>query len=195
MKIWLIRHGQTNLNKSRRMQGLTDAPLSETGIAQARYAKEQIGDVTFDAVYASPLQRAIDTAAIVSGWDREKIVQDKRLIEVNFGRYEGRKYYLLGPAMTSYWALPEIFPAPKTVETVKEITGRSRDFLQELEKQGYENVLVAAHGGILRGLNGYLSDRKNGLVWRPKMHNCEVHEYESLNGKHRLIQVYPSMKK
>ena len=50
MKIWLTRHGQTNLNKKRLMQGLTDEPLNETGIAQAKAARERIGDVHFDAV-------------------------------------------------------------------------------------------------------------------------------------------------
>lgn len=87
MKIWLIRHGQTKLNKTKKMQGLTDEPLSDRGRAQARAAREnleKLGGVSFDAVYASPLDRAIETASIVSGWDRKDIVTDQRLIEVNF---------------------------------------------------------------------------------------------------------------
>ncbi len=93
MKIWLTRHGQTNLNKKRLMQGLTDEPLNETGIAQAKAARERIGDVHFDAVYASPLQRAIMTGAIIGGVSPEEVLIDKRLIETDFGRYEQRPFY------------------------------------------------------------------------------------------------------
>ena len=62
MKIWITRHGQTKLNKEHLMQGRTDEPLNETGFSQAKAARKMIGDVTFDAVYASPLRRAVDTA-------------------------------------------------------------------------------------------------------------------------------------
>ena len=54
MKIWITRHGQTALNKQKLMQGLTDEPLNETGIQQAKEARKKIGDIHFDAVYASP---------------------------------------------------------------------------------------------------------------------------------------------
>ena len=91
--------------------------------------------------------------------------------------------------MSLYWALPEIFPAPKTVETVASMVERTREFMLELEQKDYDNVLIAAHGGILRAVNGYLLDKKNGIKWRPKMHNCEARIYESVNGVHKLIEI------
>ena len=190
MKIWLTRHGQTNLNKKRLMQGLTDEPLNETGIAQAKAARERIGDIHFDAVYASPLQRAVMTGAIIGGVSPEEVIIDKRLIEADFGRYEQRQFYLMGPFMTLYWALPEIFPAPATVETVASMVERSSSFLKELEEKDYENVLVACHGGIIRALSGYLEDRKNGIRWRPKPQNCEIRVYESRNGRHTFLKAF-----
>lgn len=190
MKIWLVRHGQTRLNKYKIMQGRVNEPLNERGIEQAKEARERIGDIRFDAVYASPLDRAIVTGSIVSGWDPQDIIKDERLTEVDFKRFEGAKYYALGPRMTLYWALPEIFPAPYGVESLQSIAKRSASFLKELEQHEYDNVLVAAHGGIMRGLNGYLLDRKNGVQWRPHMHNCEVRVYESVGGKHSFIRSY-----
>ncbi len=187
MRIWLTRHGQTNLNKKKLMQGLTDEPLNETGIAQAKAAREKIGSVTFDAVYASPLDRAIHTASIIGGVDRKDVIIDERIIETDFGKYELSKYYLMGPAMTLFWALPEVIPAPKTVETIPSMVKRSSEFLKELEQKGYEDVLVTCHGGIIRALCGYMEDRKTGIKWRPKPHNCEIRVYESLNGKHRYL--------
>ena len=88
MKIWIARHGQTRLNKMRLMQGRTDEPLNETGIAQAKAAREKIGDIKFDAVYSSPLNRAIVTGSIIGNVDRSEIIIDDRLIEADFGKYE-----------------------------------------------------------------------------------------------------------
>ena len=189
MRIWVTRHGQTRLNRAKLMQGLTDEPLNETGIRQATDARNKIGNITFDAVYASPLDRAVKTGAIVGGVDPGDVIIDSRLIEVDFGKYEQKKYFLLGPAMTLYWALPEVFPAPKTVETTASMKARSSEFLRELEQKGYENVLISCHGGIMRALSGYLTDKKNGLLWRPKPHNCEIRVFEAKNGKHRLIRT------
>ena len=190
MEIWITRHGQTNLNKAHLMQGLTDEPLNETGILQAQEARERIGEVRFDAVYASPLQRAVLTASIIGGVGKEAVITDPRIIEADFGKYELHKYYLLGPAMTLYWALPEVFPAPKTVETTASLRRRSASFLRELEKKEYDNVLVACHGGIMRALCGYMADRKSGLMWRPKPHNCEIRVFESAGGKHRTLESF-----
>lgn len=194
MRIWITRHGQTNLNKKRLMQGRTDEPLNGTGLRQAQEARQKIGDIRFDAVYASPLKRAIVTGSIIGGVTQEKIHIDSRIIETDFGRYEKHKYYLLGPGMTLYWALPEVFPAPGTVETISSMVERSSSFLRELEKRGeelgYEDVLVACHGGIMRALCGYLEDRPDGIRWRPKPHNCEIRVYESLGGVHRFLRQY-----
>ena len=189
MRIWVTRHGQTRLNRARLMQGLTDEPLNETGIRQATEARSKIGNIIFDAVYASPLDRAVKTGAIVGGVDPADVITDPRIIEVDFGKYEQKKYYLLGPAMTLYGALPEVFPAPKTVETTASMKARSSEFLRELEQKGYENVLISCHGGIMRAISGYLTDKKNGLMWRPKPHNCEIRVFEAKNGKHKLIRT------
>ena len=192
MKIWITRHGQTDLNKAKLMQGRTDAPLNENGIRQAEAARRSIGDIKFDAVWSSPLIRAVRTASIIGNVPEEEVITDERIIETDFGRYEQKPYHFLGIPMTLYWALPEIFPAPSTVETIRSMTGRSHAFLKELEQMPCENVLVVCHGGIIRALCGYMEDRKTGILWRPKPHNCEIRVYESLDGKHRNVKVFPS---
>ena len=110
MKIWIARHGQTDLNYARRMQGRTDEPLNSTGISQAQAMRSlllaEYGGLRFDAVFSSPLKRAVETASIIGGIPAEEVRIDSRLIETDFGIYEKRKYYLMGPAMTLYWALP-----------------------------------------------------------------------------------------
>ena len=194
MKIWIARHGQTDLNHEKRMQGLTDCPLNETGIRQARQSRENIGDVHFDAVYASPLKRAQLTASIIGDVDPSQIITDRRLIETDFGKYEKCKYYLMGPAMTLYWMFPKLFPVPATVESLDSMKARASSFLSELETKEYENVLVACHGGIMRALCGYLDEAPDGLHWE-RMKNCEIRVYEYRDGKHTFLTSYSLSRK
>lgn len=190
MKIWVTRHGQTELNRKKLMQGRTDEPINEKGIEQAKTAYNLISDVKFDAVYASPLDRAIETASIIGGVSRENIIVDERIIETDFGKYELAPYAKQGFKMTAYWVFPELFKNPEGVESIESMVSRSHAFLKELEAKDYENVLVVCHGGIIRALCGYLEDKKKKIKWRPKPHNCEIRVYESVNGKHKFITSY-----
>lgn len=178
MKIYVTRHGQTDWNRNELMQGRTDIPLNETGIQQAKEASKKLEGIEFDAVYASPLGRAITTASVLSGWNKEDIIIDERIIEFDFGKYEGVEYGKLGTHMSLYWLIPEIVPAPRGVETLKEAIARTTSFLEDLKQKDYEKVLVVCHGGIIRPICGYLEHRVSGVKWRPKPTNCEIREYE-----------------
>ena len=194
MKIWITRHGQTKLNKEHLMQGRTDEPLNETGFSQAKAARKLIGDVTFDAVYASPLRRAVDTAVIIGNVPEKDVIIDPRLIEVDFGKYELRPYLHLGLPMFLFWAMPGIFPAPKTVEPISSLVSRTHACLDDIVKEGQahhcENILIACHGGTMRALSGYMLDKKSGYMWRPRAHNCEIRVFDADPGQHRLLQDY-----
>lgn len=168
------------------MQGHTDEPLNETGVEQAHAMREMIGDIHFDAVYASPLQRAVRTASILGNVPGSEVIIDPRVIEVAFGKYELRQYEKQGIWMTAFWLLPEVFPAPPTVETIPQMKERTTAFLQELEQKDYENVLVGCHGGIMRVLCGYLKDSPTGLMWRPRPENCEIRVFDG----HRMVNHY-----
>ena len=188
MKIYVTRHGQTDYNKKRMMQGRSDIPLNEVGIAQATARRKMLGDIKFDAVYSSPLIRAVKTAQIIGNVSEEEIIKDERIIEANFGKYELMNYYGTGIPMMLYWSFPELFKAPKGVETIQEMIDRTSSFLRELEQKDYENVLVACHGGIIRPIRGYLENKKSGIIWRPRPKNCEIFVYECIDGKHRLVE-------
>jgi alpha-ribazole phosphatase/probable phosphoglycerate mutase len=188
MKIYVTRHGQTDYNKKRMMQGRSDIPLNEVGIAQATARRKMLGNIKFDAVYSSPLIRAVKTAQIIGNVSEDEIIKDERIIEANFGKYELMNYYGTGIPMMLYWSFPEIFKAPEGVETIQEMIDRTSSFLKELEQKDYENVLVACHGGIIRPIRGYLENKKSGIIWRPRPKNCEIFVYECIDGKHRLVE-------
>ena len=92
MRLYLIRHGETALNAKGCYYGRTDAVLSEKGISQARYLKEILKEVSFDYIVASPLVRAYNTAQIVMEEREQEIFGDRRLMEQDFGIFEGMTY-------------------------------------------------------------------------------------------------------
>lgn len=77
--IYVIRHGQTDLNKEGKLQGRQGLPLNEIGVEQALCLKESLKDIQFDHVFSSPQVRAIQTAELATGL---MVTVDERLISV-----------------------------------------------------------------------------------------------------------------
>ena len=94
MKLYFMRHGQTDYNERRLFQGQIDIPLNETGRLQAEQTKKLIESmlVDFDRVIASPLGRAVETVRIVTGLDDPDIIREPRLKEMNFGILDGTRF-------------------------------------------------------------------------------------------------------
>lgn len=178
MKVWVVRHGETNLNKQKFMQGITDEPLNEIGISQAQQARKTVENIRFDAVYSSTLCRAVKTASIIGGVSEDEVIKDPRIIEVNFGKYELRKFTKIGPRLTIHWLYPEIFPAPTTVETPKQIRARAQAFIDELKTKDYENVLICSHGYFMRTFGHMLANDGKQSSWKDFCKNCEIREYD-----------------
>lgn len=152
--ICLLRHGETAYNADgNRYCGRTDIDLTDKGIAQAYRMKKLLKDFQFDAIFSSPLKRAKNTAIIASG--KEEILVDMRLIEVDFGQWEGKRaeeFQLEDPQSWENWlSAPEHFRAGNTGETATEIVTRLNSFYTELlDKYVGKTVLIVGHNGINR---------------------------------------------
>lgn len=153
--ICLLRHGETAYNADgNKYCGRTDIELTDRGIGQAKRMNDLLGDYTFDVVFSSPLKRARDTAAIASGKPAD-VVLDERLIEVDFGQWEGKRpeeFQSEDPLSWSNWLSdPEKYRAGNTGETAKEVIARLNSFYNEmLEKYNGKSILVVGHNGINR---------------------------------------------
>jgi phosphoserine phosphatase len=90
MRLYLIRHGETDWNRYGFYQGTSDIPLNERGRAQAAALAERLAGVRFDGAYTSPLQRARDTALTVIGERRVPVVELPELRELSYGLWQGR---------------------------------------------------------------------------------------------------------
>lgn len=151
----MIRHGETALNAKGCYYGRTDAVLSEKGISQARYLKEILKEVSFDYIVASPLVRAYNTAQIVMEEREQEIFGDRRLMEQDFGIFEGMTYKEIQntyPKELDAWNEEfSTYRIPKG-ESFADVRSRAEDFFRDIpsgrESKG-EKMLIVAHKGTL----------------------------------------------
>lgn len=147
----VLRHGQTDLNASGRFQGQADIPLNAVGIAQAEAARRRLAGVTFDAVYSSPLSRALDTARLIR--PDADIATDPRLMEIDVGSWSGRTWDEVKAEMPDYerhYANGVDFRRSATGETLAEVVARGLPAIEEIARRHPGGlVLVVAHGLLL----------------------------------------------
>lgn len=184
----LVRHGQTDWNLARRIQGSTDIPLNETGRADARTAAERLEGTTHHAIYSSPLLRARETAEIIAshlGLGAPVLVPDIR--EREFGEGEGM---LVSEYMQTYgdW----LAPVPGA-ETLDEVAERSMSALDAIARDSRrrstpvaESVIVVAHGGVIRSLISHVSGGTLPRAGEPIV-NGSAHRFEASPGMLRLL--------
>ena len=177
--IYVIRHGQTELNIRQVLQGRSNYPLNEKGIAQAREAAERLREVAFSLVYSSPLIRAVQTAEIIA--PGVPVTIDERLIEMDYGPYEGMDLNALAPEVITFFSDFEHNPAPEGMEQLGSVVARAGEFIEELAGQD-GNILVSTHAIAMKGILEYLTPDSHGSYWSKYIGNCAVYVTEYKNG-------------
>lgn len=156
--IYLVRHGQTAFNRERRLQGHVDSPLTELGRRQAEAVAGLLAALTRGEpgwrVISSPLGRARDTATAVAAALGAEVEEDRRLIELSWGDWDGRLRSELEAACPdafgrSGWA----FDAP-TGETYDAVCARMADWLDSLPPEPERRIVAVSHGVAGRVLRG-----------------------------------------
>lgn len=184
MDIYFMRHGETGYNQKHLLQGQRDIALNDAGKEQARNAAEWCGknNICFRRVFSSPLLRARETAEIVSGFPEEKIEIDPRLIEIDFGPIEGKKWEDLSDTEMNYVNDPWNGRPVRGVEPADQLIARVSEFLEDLRAQvreerqesaaaaDHDAVLAVTHGMALHGILTALT-RDRGL-WKVPLGNC-----------------------
>lgn len=157
--LYFVRHGESEWNVADRICGRTDIPLTERGHEQAVIAGEEIlkSGLKIDSIIYSPLQRAKDTAMHISKITGIPASEEPRLIEQNFGRFEG----------TSPRKAPEFVAAKKQFaisydggESMMRLAQRIYNLLDEL-KDDDKVYMIVAHNGIARVVKSYFEDMTN----------------------------------
>ena len=170
--IYIIRHGQTEVNHRQALQGRSDFPLNDAGIAQARRAAERLKEVSFAHVFTSPLQRAVQTAKLIA--PDIQPVMDERLIEMDYGPYEGMDLNNLPPEVITFFRDFIHNPAPNGMEPLSSVLERAGAFLESIRNlEG--NILISTHAIAMKGILEVLTPEAHGSYWSKHIGNCAVY--------------------
>jgi alpha-ribazole phosphatase len=151
---YLVRHGETEWNAENRLCGRSDVPLSEAGRRQAESLAERLKPIPFEALYSSPLKRALETARLISELVGLEPILDPRLVELDYGRWEGKTLAEIMKNHSSTFRAWDADPgqvAPPGGESGLEVQQRLLpflDFLAARHPQGH--VLVVFHKTVCR---------------------------------------------
>lgn len=174
--LYFVRHGETDWNAVRRYQGQTDTPLNDRGREQAARNGRELGRIlghgsaNFDFV-ASPLTRTADTMRIIRremGLEPDTFVREKRLMEINFGHWEGQIWDDLPTTDPEEFAARKANPyrwRPRNGESYEDLGRRVESWIAALE----QDTIVVSHGGVSRVVRGHIL----GLDW-DEIHMLDV---------------------
>lgn len=152
-RIYLIRHGETEWNRTGRLQGNANVLLSPEGIRQAKLLAEHTPFHTVDAIYSSDLSRAVKTAEILAEKFNLPVIQERGLRETNFGDWEGRPLSELAigvDGFENFFTKPDKVHPPQG-ETFLQCQARVMTALEEIvaEHDG-QSIAVVSHGAAIR---------------------------------------------
>ncbi len=178
MLLYLVRHGETDWNSQRRIQGTTDIPLNDVGRAQAARTGRLLARRQWDAVVTSPLSRAFETGSIIAAELGLPVpTTDSRLVERNYGEAEG----------LDFEEMQRLFPEDTKVpgrERRSVVAARALEALMDIaHAHPEESVVVVSHGGLIRSvLRKVDPDGDHGMIT-----NGSVHSFRYEDGALSLI--------
>ena len=179
-EIIIIRHGETEWNKTGRFQGHSDVPLSAEGRAQAAMLGENLAVDHVDMIYASDLTRAMETAAPLAQRFGLEVISDPQLRELNFGAWEGRNFNDVNAenpnAMKNFYTDPEQADIPESEpfpEFQRRVAGRVREIVAH--ERG-KRVVIVSHGASIRILLADLLSMPIRSIWHLSQLNTAVNK-------------------
>ena len=175
MKLYVLRHGETNENITGIMQGNMETVLNEVGRKQAESVRQKINDANIDLVISSPKKRAVETAEIAA--PNIPIILDDRVPSRNHGEFEGMQRNQVN--LQDYWNI-KLNKQFEKAESMGEIFNRVSSLLNDISiNYSNKTVLLVTHSGIARVLyyyfNGFPDD---GDLTEYESTNCSFEEYE-----------------
>lgn len=180
MNLFILRHGLTEWNLQRRVQGRENIDLNEGGILQARACGESLKDISIDCIISSPLDRAVNTAKIIGSYHNIKdIVIMEEFTERDYGKLSG-----LLPEQGDIVRNSGIDLEIETREAV--IERAMRGIHQILRDRSKENVLVVTHGGVVKTLLLTLVEQERIPVF---LDNTFINYIREENGKLEVVQM------
>lgn len=187
MNLYFVRHGETEKNKSKCYYGSLDVELTKEGILQAERARELLKDISFNKVYVSEKKRSVNTAEILLKNKQYKLITDMRINERDFGEFEGKGYEELKqlyPKEWKAWCEDWKNASPPEGESCIQVYERVKSFMDDIIKLEEDNILIVAHGGVIRSVYCYILGGNIDYFWNFGSNNGDIsiikYEYGNL---------------
>ena len=153
-RIWIIRHGEPAPETRGRCYGHLDVDLSGNGRRQVQAVASKLRDETFRAIYSSPRQRALESAAILAEGSRVTVTIEERFREIDFGSFEGRLYDEIAqeyPEIYRQWMEHPTETHFPNGESFVQMQARVTEAAREIYA-GHrgETIAILSHGGVNR---------------------------------------------
>lgn len=188
-KLFIVRHGQTEWNILKKIQGHANASLTETGLLQGDMVAKRLGKEDIDIIYSSDLDRAKITAGKISQATNAQLILTEELREMSFGIWEGMLFEEVKakyPEDFKKWMeAPEFLNIPEG-ETLELLENRMEKVINEiLEKHKGKNIVIVSHGTalktlILHLLNMPLTNYKNLAMDNVSLSIVEKRDYNNV---------------
>lgn len=190
-RIYLTRHGETEWNLRKIMQGWQDSDLTDLGRKQAKWLGNRLSKIDFEAVYSSPLNRALETAKIIKKDDFEEIIIKENLKEMGFGPLEGKTSVEIKKkykdAYNNFWEKPHMYRG-EVCESYFDVRDRVLPLMKDIIEKHDNNVLIVTHTVIIKIIMAYFDARKMKNLWDPPfMHQTSLNLIEIENNQPKII--------
>jgi probable phosphoglycerate mutase len=192
--IIFLRHGQAQNNVERVLAGRTDGvPLTENGVKQAQKAAEFIEKMNVSKIYTSPIDRARQTAEIVSNHNSLEYVQDERLIELDMGKFTGMKYDKIfsihGNVFLKFYS-GDLELAHNGVETFAQVKKRVLDIIEDIiAKHKDENIVLVTHMDPIKAVLSTVMDLKPQSLFELIVANASLTVFNEFQGNLSLKAI------
>ena len=194
MKLHLIRHGQTNWNEERRVQGQKESQLTELGMHQARALAQRLKHLVFDQVFCSSSVRTRQTAQHIFPHHKGEIEFMDSLREINLGSWEGRLYDEVESqdpdSFRHFWQEPHLFSLTGA-ETFYDLQQRAIETIETIFPNYHQKqIAIVSHGALIKTVLSHVENLPMEKLWSPPlMHNCahSIIEFET-DGRSRITQ-------
>ena len=189
--IYLTRHGQTEWNKARIMQGWQNAPLTQLGKDQATQLGKRLKTISFDAIYSSDSGRAFHTAQLIGQHRNFKITKIPSLREINLGEWEGKsiqEFEQLNPTeYYNFWHAPHLYSS-KSGENFFDVKNRVIKTIENLiKKHPDECILIIAHTVVVKTILAYFDDELTKELWNlPYIHPTSLSIIQTHNQSKKI---------
>lgn len=169
--LYITRHGETEWNTEKRMQGWLDSNLTENGIKNAISLGERLKETELTAIYSSSSGRTKATTNLIRGERDIPVIYDENLREIKLGQWEGKTHTsikeMYPSEYESFWNAPHLF---KTVggETFEETRARAIQVLNRIKSENKSgNILIVTHSVVIKCLYSYFKNSPIETLWDP----------------------------